>query len=208
MACLQSNDAMPGNVTDLLVQIKDAKGRKIAQYLEAPGEVYFNPANPAAQPPLYLQQICGGGVPNKKVFVFILDFDSSPTTYTSLRANPVMRDAYSNRLIGTFKKMAQPKDKFILLYNKIDKTSFGTVHQIINKSAAEKEARDNYGYVFKSLRKEFFGGFFHYDKFKFQVFSTGSFTDGVDDQGNPIQHYVISDDIYPRQLWTEIMRKL
>lgn len=208
MSCVDSNNAMPGSVTDLLIQIKDASGTKVAQYLEAPGEVYFNPANPVAQPPQYLQQICSGNVPNKKVFIYLMDFDSSVEIHKSFRADANMRNLYANRLIDVFKPLAQPKDKFILLYNKLDKTGYGTIHKIINKSGAELEARQNYGYVFNGLKKKILGGFVTYDDFKFMVFSTGSYSDDVDEEGNSIQHYNISADIYPQLLWNEIIRKL
>lgn len=208
MNCLNSNIAMPGTVTDLLIQIKDPNGNKVAQYLEAPGEGYFDPNNPGAQPPQYLQYICGGDVLNKKIFIYLLDFDSSVEIHKSFRSDSEMRGKYEKRLIDVFMRLARPMDKTILLYNKLDKTDYGTILKITNKSAAEKEARENYARVFSSLKKKILGGFITYDDFKFMVFSTGSYSDAVDDAGNPIQQYNNSDDIYPKSLWKEIIRKI
>lgn len=208
MKCMNSNDAMPGNVTDLLIQIRNESGAKVAQYLEAPGEVYFNPANPDAQPPDYLQHICSGEVPNKKVFIYLLDFDSSIEHHRSFRADSEMRNAYAKRLIDVMKPLAQNKDKFILLYNKIDKTDYGTIHMIKDKAAAELEAKQNYGYVFNNLKKKILGGFITFPIYKFLTFSTGFFSDYTDDEGNPKKKYNISGDIYPQLLWNEIIRKI
>lgn len=205
--CLKSNLAMPGTVTDLLVKIKDKDGNTVAQYLEAPGEEYFDPQNPGRQPAQYLLNICGGGVPNKKIFIYVLDLDSSKQL--SLRSNPVPRGSYANRLINVISPLAKKgRDKRILLYNKLDLTSFGTIHEIRNKNGAEGEARQYYGSVFSGLTKKILGGFISYEDFKFMVFSTGSFSNAKDDEGNDIQKYTISDDVYPKLLWNEIMRKL
>lgn len=204
--CIHENHAMPGTDTDLLIQIKDASGTNIAQYIEAPGEAYFNPANPNAQPPVYLQHICGGDVPNKKVFIYLLNIDLNMGVYKPLGSYEAMRGLYADRLINVFKPLAQPKDKFILLYNKVDMTNYGTIYKIKNRQGAVKEARQNYPYVFSSLRKNVLGGLITYDDFKFLPFSAGWFVEDIDDEGNTTQSCIPSSDMYPQQLWKMIIR--
>lgn len=209
MQCLNSNLAMPGTVTDLLVRIRNENEKTVALYLEAPGEDYFDPEDPSRQTPLYLTNICGGFVPNKKIFITVLDLDSSEQADKSLRSDKPKRDAYAQRLKTVIHPKIGKRGKHILLYNKLDKTKFGTTLDIKPNGVklAEKEAKKYYKTVFDGLTKKILGGFISYPNYKFEVFSAGEFTVQKDANGDDIQHYTPSGDIYPKQLWNEIMRK-
>ncbi|MBQ7279840.1 MAG: hypothetical protein IJR13_03820 [Bacteroidales bacterium] len=208
-AALTSNQALPGTVTDLLVQIRKTNGDIVAQMLEAPGEHFFNPANPQQAVPGYLQHICGGAVQNKKCFIHILDFDSNPKSpEQSLRNNSTIRDLYAKRLINVIKPFARKIDRHILLYNKIDLTPYGTTHECKNFGGALRDAEQNYSYVFANMKKKILGGLFTVDDFVFLPFSTGTYSENYDDMGDILsKDYNISSDIYPEKLWNEITRR-
>lgn len=214
---LQSDIAMPGSVTDLLVEVRDPNGNKVCQFLEAPGEDYFSSLNPQKEVPPYLQNICSANVPNRKCFVFLLDLDSYPVDEKGVvhkelrfRNNKSIRDDYTKRLLEIILPLSRKKtDRFVLLYNKIDLTDYGDKNQCENVKGATQDAKNNYGRLFsdKKMKREYLGGFITLNNYKFLPFCTGSFTNETDDEGHTIQRYIISDPIYPQQLWAELMRR-
>lgn len=208
--------AMPGSVTDLLVEVRDEKKNKICQFLEAPGEDYFSASHPDRDVPPYLQTICGGGVHNRKCFVLLLDLDSCPEDDKGVpqlqfrfRNNKDIRNLYIERITGKIlKNIRRKKDRFILLYNKVDIPGFGTTTECSNEDGAKEEAQALYGRLFKSdkLQRKWLG-FFTLPNFSFLPFCTGSYSAQKDDEGKMIKQYNPSDDIYPQRLWAEIVRR-
>ena len=217
MKHLNSDIAMPGSVTDLLVEVRDKNNNRVCQFLEAPGEHYFNSLDPGKEVPAYLQHICSGGVPNRKCFVFLLDLDSYPIDDKGVarkelrfRNNPNLRDSYTQRLLNVILPLSDVKnDRFILLYNKIDLTPYGTTTGVKNEKEARKNAFDNYRDLFTSpdMFRKYLGGFIKLPNYVYMPFCTGSYANETDDEGNPIKRYSISKDVYPERLWTEIMRR-
>lgn len=194
--------ALDGTADFLLVSVRDKAGNKIAQLLEAPGGHYFDPENPRKQMPAYLNEIIGSA--NKKVFVFLLDLDSS----YSLRNDPRLRSEYASRLTDSiYPLINKRRDRIVLLYNKIDRTPFGDNNECHNPSGALKDAKQYYGRVFNSLKKPILGGFFHIENFEFMTFCTGLYSTQSDEQGNEFQSYTPASNDYPEKLWKEIMRK-
>lgn len=214
---LNSNIAMPGNVTDLLVEVRDPNNNKICQFLEAPGEDYFSALDPKKEVPPYLQTICSDVVPNRKCFVFLLDLDSYPVDDKGVahkelrfRNNPDLRNDYTDRLLNVILPLSRKKiDRFMLLYNKIDLTGYGDKNQCENVKGALKDAKDNYGRLFSygKMKRKYLGGFITLNNYKFFPFCTGSFFNEKDDEGHTIQRYIISGNTYPQMLWTELMRR-
>ena len=204
--CLDTDIALDGTVKYLLVSVKDSNKRKICQFLEAPGEDYFDPLLPNKEIPGYMKNLIAS--PNKKVFVFLLDLDSK----VSLRRDIKVREKYSRRLETIYNNLFErSRDRLILLYNKIDIPGYGTIHQPTQPDEAEKEVRMLYQQgqcnLFSTCRRPFLGGLFQVDNFEFRTFCTGLYSDQTDDKGNPYQTYNISGDVYPRDLWNEIIRR-
>lgn len=199
---LSTTEALKGTTKFLLVSVKK-NGSKICQFLEAPGEDYFNPNNPDRQMPAYIANLVAA--PNKKIFIFLLDLDSE----VSLRNDADKRHLYANRLISNIYHplVDKRRDRVVLLYNKIDVPGFGDVHGVVNSTAAEKEARMLYTQVFNSLNRPILGGFFHVDNFVFKTFCTGIYTPEIDQFGHPHVEYDPASDKYPADLWKEIMRR-
>ena len=197
---------MDGTVKYLLINVyKD--GHEIAKLLEAPGEDFYDTdpttakANNNRVLP-YLATIMTSG--NPKSYVLLLDLDSK----VSFRNNSYHRDSYTDRFLNHFyPNIHSKRDRIILLYNKIDLTPFGTIHECRDESAARKDAEMYYPQLFATMKVKKFGGFATMDNFVFKTFCTGMFADEIDEYGQPIQTYNIANEVYPQILWQEITKK-
>lgn len=211
--CQEFNDklnttiALNGSVKFLLVNVyKD--GREVAKLLEAPGEDFYttDPAkiragkNDRVEP--YLSTIMTST--NPKSYVMLLDLDSD----ISFRNDQYHRDSYSQRFLNYFyPNIDKNRDRIVLLYNKIDKTMFGNINGCDDSDGARKDAEMYYKSLFASMKITRFGGFLTSDNFAFKTFCTGMFAKQTDNVGNVYQTYNVASEVYPRDLWKEIISK-
>lgn len=200
---LNTNVALSGSVKFLLVDVRH-NGRLVAKLLEAPGEDFYTTdptkinqgKNNSVEP--YLATIMTST--NPKSYVALLDLDSE----ISFRKDSYHRDSYAQRFLTHFYPAINLKrDRIVLLYNKIDKTMFGTINGCTNAKEARKDAELYYKQLFANMK----GGLFDIEQFVFKTFCTGMFSEQMDNLGNTYQTYNVADDIYPRELWKEITKK-
>ena len=204
---LATTTALDGTVKFLLVNVyKD--GREIAKLLEAPGEDFYTidaekikiGANNSVEP--YLAAIMTSN--NPKSYVVLLDLDSE----VSFRNNGYHRESYERRFLNNFYPAINKKrDRIILLYNKIDKTMFGNINGCDDISGARADAELYYKGLFSTMKVKKFGGFITVDNFTFKTFCTGMFAKQRDSFGKTYQTYNIASDVYPQELWKEIIKK-
>lgn len=205
---LDTNIALDGTVEYLLVDVRDKDGNNVAKLLEAPGEHFYdtknegiNNNNTTVQG--YLSKIMTSN--NPKTYVALLDLDSD----ISFRNNGTHRNRYTTRLLDTFYSQIHPdRDRFVLLYNKVDEPGFGNIHGISDakKKQARKDAELYYPTLFNTMKVTKLV-FFTMDDFAFQTFCTGKYTNVTDDNGNEYKQYDISNNSYPQDLWMDIIRK-
>lgn len=204
---LATTTALDGTVKFLLVNVyKD--GREIAKLLEAPGEDFYTTdvkkikmgANNNVEP--YLATIITSN--NPKSYVVLLDLDSE----ISYRNNGYHRESYERRFLNNFYPAIDKKrDRIILLYNKIDKTMFGSINGCDDVKGARDDAKIYYKQLFSTMRIKKFGGFLTVDNFTFKTFCTGMFAKQTDSFGGTYKTYNIASDTYPQELWKEIIRR-
>lgn len=159
------------------------------QFLEAPGEAYFDVRNPHNIGfPAYLTSIFNNSKINK-VFIFFFEegmlMDSDPI-------------AYSSRLARLVSMMNRKKDDVIILYNKCDKQRNLYDRNKPNVREFQKSLYNNTNY------SDFLGSLKDLKiPVKFVPFSNGDFQDIPDSQ---LQRWIHSDDFYPQELWKHIER--
>lgn len=111
-------------------------GRRLCQILEAPGEYYFNPQNPLAGFPNYVNTIIASS--NRKIWTIMVE----PNWMDHVdRMNYVTK-------ITRLKQSMRSKDSAIFVFNKIDLTNFVRGVGEINKSAAINEIKNLYPNIF------------------------------------------------------------
>ncbi|NEQ49033.1 MAG: hypothetical protein F6K11_02715 [Leptolyngbya sp. SIO3F4] len=159
------------------------------QFLEAPGEAYFDPTNPHDTGfPAYLVDILNN-IKTNKVFVFFFEdgmlMDSDPR-------------AYSSKLSKLVEMMNRKKDDVIILYNKCDKQRNLYNGNRPNVKEFQRLLYNNtyYSDFFSSLKKLGI-------PVKFVAFSNGDFQDIPNRE---TQRWIHSDDSYPKELWKHILR--
>lgn len=202
---LNTTIALPGTVKFLLVKVLH-NGVEIAKLLEAPGEDFYT-TDPEEirrgknkRIESYLSTVMTSN--NPKSYVTLLDLDSD----ISFRNDPYHRDSYAQRFLDYFYPAVNlNRDRIVLLYNKIDKTGFGSINGCSNPKGARKDAEMFYKQLFESMKVSTIFG--RTDNFVFKTFCTGMFSTQYDNMGNKYQTYNVADDVYPRELWKEITRK-
>ena len=205
-ANLNSAIALDGTTKFLLVDVKDNTGRLVAKLLEAPGEDFYttdpekirNGKNNIIEP--YLATIMASS--NPKTYVTLLDLDSD----ISFRKDGYHRNSYAQRFLSDFYPNINSRgvrDKIILLYNKIDKTSFGTINGCTNPAGARKDAETLYAPLFARMKYKKI--FMEFDDFVFKTFCTGMFSKVTIDDGSYYYTYNEADDVYPQELWKEVI---
>ncbi len=172
----------------LFIKISDSKGNPVCQILEAAGEDYFSKQGSAKRSfPNYMQSVFS--TPNKKVWLFI--------TEPNWDVEFGVKQNYVERIRFCYNQSTDKKDKFIILYNKIDKTSLISGGKI-NTKTAEKNCGDEYRGIFNIFTE---GGILgKTKKYKFVPFSTGSY----DEYGG----YTRSRDEFPKELWKAIQESI
>lgn len=173
----------------LFIKISDNKGNPVCQILEAAGEDYFpkSKSDPRSPFPSYMQSVFNTS--NKKVWLFI--------TEPNWKVESGVKQNYVERIRFCRNQSVGRNDKFIILYNKIDKTSFISNGRI-NSGAAETNCGNEYPGIFNIFTE---GGILvKTKKYKFVPFSTGSY----DEYGA----YTRSKDEFPKNLWKAIQESI
>lgn len=204
---LNTTIALDGSVKFLLVNIyKD--GEEIAKLLEAPGEDFYTTdpqkikAGKNNRVETYLNAIMTSN--NPKSYVVLLDLDSD----ISFRNDSSHREAYAERFLDCFYPAIDiNRDRIVLLYNKIDDTPFGTINGCTNPEGAREDAKLYYPQLFSTMRVKKWGGFLTVDNFAFMTFCTGKFSKEIRPDGSSFKSYYVASDVYPKDLWKEIIKK-
>lgn len=186
------------NISFMLVEIiKD--GKRLCQILESPGEYLFNPNNPSAPFPSYVNTIIHSN--NRKLWAIMVEPD---WRNVEDRINYVTR-------INELTTQMDVKDKTLFIFNKIDKTNFTRRKGQINIPQARFEISNLYPGVFEMFKnqnpitklwKDYLCGFV--------PFQTGTYTPTTkkDSKGNTVWNYQEGADYYPQMLWNEIQKSI
>lgn len=176
------------SISFMLVKVLDERGLTICQILEAPGEYYFNPQDPSAPFPSYVNAIVASH--NRKIWCYMVE--------PAWKDQPE-RVGYVDK-IKSLKRSMRKSDKAVFVFNKIDMTSFVLEPGRINEKAARKEVKELYPGIFEPFRTV--GVFGTSDNFKFVPFHTGFYS--KDPSGG--QFFDAGDEVYPEKLWKTILK--
>lgn len=177
------------NISFMLVKVIK-EGKTICQILEGPGELYFNPNLAEQEWPTYVHYLLN----NTKLRKVFLTFVEPNFGEEETRRNYV---STLNQL-----KMNTDKQKYVFIYNKIDKTPFvdgpGKVH--INHAQHQVEA-DYPGIFARFKNKNPITSIWHPNDFEFVPFQTGTYTQPA--SGSLV--YIQGSDRYPQILWNTLL---
>lgn len=192
---LDTKEALLGNAyTDFLLVKVIKQGTTVCQFLEAPGEHYFDPKDVSAKnfPPYMTEIIRKLG--NRKIWVFI--------TEAEWDVNSSTKKSYVRRIANCKAQLVRKTDRFVILYNKVDQKDelFDDGH--IHLSSAERTMMEEYDGLAKlfvnpnpitSLWRKY--------NYKFVPFCTGYY---FTEKGRLT--YKESEELYPRLLWNALMK--
>lgn len=192
---LNTTKALSGNAyTDFLLIKVVQHGRTICQFLEAPGEHYFDPENvDAANFPPYMTEIIRN-LHNRKIWAFI--------TEAKWNVNHRTKVAYVDRIRNCKNVLMQPADRSIVLYNKIDQKTELFEDGKIHLGPAESAMREEYeglANVFRNTNP--ITSLWRPYNYKFVPFCTGYY---FKDKGE--LKYKKSEDLYPKLLWNALLK--
>lgn len=191
---MSSNEAQDGNaLTDFMLIKVVQNGRTICQFLEAPGEHYFDPSDiSAGNFPPYMQTVTT--LPNRKIWVFIAE--------SNWPVDSTVKDAYVERIANCKSQLMGTTDRSIILNNKVDRKShliYGKAQVHVNE--AIQEVDDEYPGIFKIFKNEgLFSSMFRKYNCKYVPFTTGSYRKALDGK----QTYTPSPDEWPTYFWNAI----
>lgn len=180
----------------LFIKIRDSKGNEVCQLLDGAGENFFptqgrNSAS-LAFPKYMIQVFCA---PNKKVWTFFAE----PNWGVDYRDNV----EYVRRIQYCKHQYSGNKDKFIVLYNKVDRSGTMIDKDSVNVKAARKRCNDEFPNIFRTFEKKGFWG--RSIKCEFVPFCTGLFGE-LNSSGRI--NYFPSSDSYPARLWNTILKSI
>lgn len=192
---LNTTKALSGNAyTDFLLIKVVQHGRTICQFLEAPGEHYFDPDDvDAANFPPYMTEIIRN-LHNRKIWAFI--------TEAKWNVNHRTKVAYVDRIRNCKNVLMQPADRSIVLYNKIDQKTELFEDGKIHLGPAESAMREEYeglANVFRNTNP--ITSLWRPYNYKFVPFCTGYY---FKDKGE--LKYKKSEDLYPKLLWNALLK--
>ncbi len=192
-----SNAALSTGVVDYMLIKVLSNGKPFCQILEGPGELYFDPQEPDADYPAYLNYIINSK--NRKVWVIIVEPGS-----TSKNMTDALRDKYVEK-ITKLKRNIGRGDKVIILLNKIDVTDYYTNQGSVNGGAARKDVMDTYTHLFDIFKNDIpiYSWFKPYDC-DFAIFQTGTFPKANDGTVT----YQPGPEVYPKKLWELLVSKI
>jgi len=195
MNYLDTKEALPGNAyTDFLLIKVINHGTTVCQFLEAPGEHYFDPQNVSAKNfPPYMTEIIRK-LRNRKIWVFI--------TEAEWDVNSSVKRAYVRRIANCKSQLVRPNDRYIILYNKVDQKEelFETSRVLVGP--AERLMKEEYeGLASLFANQNPITRLWRKFDYKFVPFCTGYYEDRT-------LHYTESEERYPQMLWDALMKCL
>ena len=192
---LDTKEALSGNAfTDFLLVKVIKQGTTICQFLEAPGEHYFDPKDVSKENfPKYMKEIIKP-LNNRKIWAFI--------TEAEWDVNNSIKKSYVRRIQNCKKHFIKQYDRVIIMYNKIDQKDelFDDSH--LHIKSAEKTMREEYEGIeqifpnpnpITRLWRPF--------NYRFVPFCTGYYT-----LSNSKLDYTESEKLYPELLWKALMK--
>ncbi len=183
------------NVISFMLVKVSYNGHPICQILEAPGEHYHNPYSPVSDFPPYIHKIIQT-IPNRKVFVILTDADDK------LQKDEESRKLYVNK-IRRIRRLASPRDRFIVVFNKVDLTDYTLDNGLYNKREAYRAVRNLYPGIFEVFEnKHPITRFFKPSNASFVAFKSGVFTTSSD--GKSVT-FTPSTDGYAEELWKQLL---
>lgn len=193
--------AQPGTALDDYMLIKVCRSTHVlCQILEAPGEAYFDPRNTKATHfPPYLSQIINASR-NRRIWVFLAEANWKGG----------LNAAYINRIENCCTQLVSPGDRFVLLYNKVDQLA-GLVFRggQVDPAAASREMMQEYPGMTELFRNMHpITRLWRPYNYSFVPFTTGDYSDDVDEYGSPVVRYTQSNDRYPAMLWNAVSKYL
>lgn len=184
----------------LFIKVADERGTLICQLLEGAGENYF-PSQPNSDGdraslafPGYMATVFGTS--NKKVWAFITEPD--------WEVKPEDKVEYVSRIQFCKTQYSGEKDKFLVLYNKVDKSEFMINKDRVNEKAAMRSCNFEYPGIFTTFERDSLFG--RSIDCKFVPFSTGKFDDEPSSTGKI--KYTPSSDSHPARLWDAILKSI
>lgn len=184
-------------ISFMLLRVNERKnGRTICQFVESPGEFLFNPGDPTAEFPAYLNQIIASN--NRKIWLIFLEPGMSQKD----------RFAYVKR-IQNLKRIIGNRDRIIFVENKVDLSatnSFVLSPTNINMKGLFKYVDGLYPQLFKTFTDK--GIFWTNLRYDFTAFQTGTYTEGYDANGKPIKTFQAGHDSHPQRLWDIIYKRI
>ncbi|MBQ0114694.1 MAG: hypothetical protein KBT10_02320 [Bacteroidales bacterium] len=188
---INSNDAATSTnrISFMLVEVI-RNGRPLCQILEAPGEYYFDPANPNRQFPVYVNKIIACN--NRKIWTIFVEPDWS---------DPAPRQNYVTK-INRLKSKMRTSDKTIFIYNKIDLTPLVISPGHVYMNEALKSVNNLYPNIFTPFKNQNpITKIFKKYNCDFVPFQTGEFNESTDGTT-----YVEGPDEYPKMLWNKWLK--
>lgn len=190
----QTAAASTHNMNFMLIKVsKD--GRPICQFLEAPGEHYFDEKEPTRAFPPYIHALLNLNMP--RIWIFFLEKDWKDLG--------VKRD-YADK-ISSMMNLLSNKDRIVLLYPKADKYVDLYERGLPKINLFFNNIKEDYESIFNRLSKPSLFTLFKDSSrdFEFVVFSSGVFSMRCDDG---LQTFTESNDMYPAKLWNAILKSL
>lgn len=195
---INSDDAANSTSKINFMLVKVLKnGRPLCQILEGPGEYYFNPGDPKAPFPAYVNSIIASD--NRKIWAIIVEPDN-----TNKRMDMMSRRNYVDK-VHRLKTQINPRDKVLFVYNKIDETHFVVSPGVIRYGLALQDVKNMYPGLFEpftnvnpitKLWKPY--------NFDFVAFQTGYFSQTTEGSLT----FQEGHNIYPKKLWEFIMKRI
>lgn len=191
---ISSDDAASSTskISFMLIEVMKS-GRRLCQILEAPGELYFDRKKPSAQFPNFLNEILNRD--NRKIWTIMVEPDWM---------EPSDRINYVNK-IRKLQQRLRPRDKSIIVFNKIDQTSYVVGPGRIRISGAKREVANLYPGLFDLYRNyNPLTSWLFPTSVDFVPFQTGDYSSTSSGR----QSFQEGPDEYPRMLWNVIMKRL
>lgn len=190
---LDTKEALSGNAyTDFLLVKIIKNGITVCQFLEAPGEHYFDPDDVSARNfPPYMTEIIRK-LKNRKIWAFI--------TEAEWDVNNSVKKSYVRRISNCKAQLVRKTDRFIILYNKVDQKDELFDNGQIHFSSAERLMHEEYdGLARLFANQNPITSLWRKYNYKFVPFCTGYY------EKNTLK-YTESEEQYPKMLWNALMK--
>lgn len=174
-------------------------GTPIVHILEAPGEHYYDPAEPNEPKANFIPYITKViNAPNRKLWIYMTEPNWK---------NKGDRVNYA-RKISSMRTKTNRKDKSILLFNKIDETGFEKSMGEVNQEAAEQHVSNMYPGLFDCFKNQNpITSIWKPYACTLVPFSTGTYTKKLI-EGKNRKKFTEGPDAYPLKLWNTILKSI